>query len=166
MRLGTYLLQSKVKKSLTTGLVETGPTKAHYWTALAVAVVSPMCVTYLLQEMLSLTSVFTNEPPCAPCRQLRTVGCQLAGGWFNPILLCLVGTNYVVKTEGVISPYKKGQLLSWVGHLLKRNRNLIYGTLVAQTFLAAAVNYGQEHQWYNLNLELLERIEQDNSRKK
>lgn len=163
MRIGSYLLKPKVKRSLHTGMLETG-TNIHYYVSKGFAVGASMGVTCVSQDFYSLTSVFANDPPCAPCRQLRAVGIQVAAGWLWTSIVTLVGVNYVVRQETMSSPHQKGQLLSWARQMAKRNKNFLLGALAAHALVAAAVNFGQEYQWYQVNLELLQRIEDEKRR--
>ena len=153
-------MMPKVKKSLSTGKIDPG-TSPHYHAAKAFATFAPLAMTHFAHSQISLKSVFAHDPPCAPCRQLRAVGVQLATGWLQPIIMCLAGISYVVKMETLKMPYEKGQVLSWARKMTQRNKNFLLGTLAAQTLLAAAVNYGQEYQWFKINIELLDRIERD-----
>jgi len=148
-----YKMESTGKKILRGFTLPPPGMKTHC--ASAVAITCPFILTYIMHRNMSLKWVFTQDPPCAPCRQIRAISLQIATGFLYPVIMCLLGVKYIVHNELNRPIYQKGQALTWVTKVIRGNKTQLMALMALNTMGTMALHYLQEKQWYNLNLKLL-----------
>jgi len=158
IRAATYKIQ-KPGRSLSNVIV-VPPMGRHAKAVGSIAIVIPYVVTNLTHRF-SLQGVFTQDPPCAPCREIRAISLQVATGALWPTIMAFFGANYAVQMETGRPIFAKGQAWTWLTKALGHSKGTILGAMAFNALGMAAVHHFQEMEWINMNVSILRMVKEE-----
>ena len=122
------------------------------------------CVfSHVANRMTQGLYVFTGNPPCAVCREIRSVGIQMTCSFVYPILMSVGSHIYLMNQANIkLRPENKYQ---WAVKMAKRLRGPLAFNFGLQFLILGYIHYKSEDQWFNITTEMIRRMESAEGRK-